>query len=66
MLKKCYADSTSKRWTINMYSDMLRYLIKNVGEKSKNSDCTINNRIIKTIENRRSDLCISINKNRSI
>ena len=57
-------ESESNRHMINMYTGMLRYLQSNIGNKSKFSNTVISKEMIEVIKDRRSDLCITLKKER--
>ena len=55
-------ESESKRYMINLYTGLLRYLQNNIGNKSIYSNVVISNEMIEVIKDRRSDLCITLKK----
>ena len=57
-------ESESKRYMINLYTGLLRYLQNNIGNKSIYSNVVISNEMIEVIKDRRSDLCITLKKER--
>ena len=57
-------ESESKRYMINLYTGLLRYLQNNIVNKSIYSNVVISNEMIEVIKDRRSDLCITLKKER--